>query len=166
MFEVVYYSMCGNTKKVAEAIAAELGVKAESVKAKRELAKESFVFLGSGCYASKPGGKLRKFIAENNFKGRQVALFGTSGSGEGAEVRVMEELLKPKGALIRGSFYCQGKSFFLFYRGHPSDEELTNAREFANEVKTQKNNSEEKRAMGSKGRKNVKKPKKAKEKKK
>ena len=135
MFEVVYYSITGNTKKVAEVIAAELGVKAESVKQKKELAKDSFVFLGSGCYASKPGGKLRKFIARNDFKGRQVALFGTSGSGEGDEVRVMEELLKPKGALIGGSFCCKGKSFFVFDRGHPSDEELANAREFANEMR-------------------------------
>ena len=135
MFEVVYYSMCGNTKKVAEAIAAELGVKAENVKGKGELDKDPFVFLDSGCYASRPGGKLRRFIARNDFKGRQVALFGTSGSGEGSEVRAMEELLKPTGALIRGSFYCKGKSFFLFARGHPSDEELANAREFANEMK-------------------------------
>ena len=127
--------MTRNTKKVAEAIAAELGVKAENVKVKRELDKDSFVFLGSGCYGYKPGGKLREFIARNDFKGRQVALFGTSGSGEGTEVRVMEELLKPKGALIRGSFYCQGRSFFLFNRGHPSKEELANAREFANEMK-------------------------------
>ena len=135
MFEVIYYSMCGSTKKVAETIAAELGVKAESVKAKQELAKDSFVFLGSGCYADKPGGKLREFIARNDFKGRQVALFGTSGRGEGNEVRAMEKLLKPKGALIRGGFYCQGKSFFLFYRGHPSNEELAKARDFANEMK-------------------------------
>ena len=135
MFEVVYYSMCGSTKKVAEAIAAELGVKAKNVKAKKELAKDSFVFLGSGCYASRPGGKLRRFIARNDFKERQVALFGTSGSGEGSEVRAMEELLKAKGALIRGSFYCQGRAFFLLYRGHPSNEELANARKFANEMK-------------------------------
>jgi len=135
MFEVIYYSMCGNTKKVAEVIAAELGVKAESVKTKRELAKDSFVFLGSGCYANKPGGKLRKFIARNDFKGRQVALFGTSGNGKGDEVRAMEKLLKPKGALIRGSFYCKGKFLFLFNRGHPSNEELANTREFANEMK-------------------------------
>ncbi len=32
MFEVVYYSRSGNTKKVAEAIAVELGVKEENVK--------------------------------------------------------------------------------------------------------------------------------------
>ena len=142
MFEVVYYSMCGSTKKVAEAIAVELGVKAESVKAKGGLTKDSFVFLGSGCYASRPSGKLRKFIARNDFKGRQIALFGTSGDGEGKEVKAMEKLLKPTGALIRGCFYCKGRALFFFNRGHPSDEELAKAREFANEMKTQKNKGE------------------------
>ena len=135
MFEVVYYSMCGSTKKVAEAIAAELDVKAENVKVKEWLTKGSFVFLGYGCYAGKPGKGLQEFIARNDFKGMQVALFGTSANGRGDEVRVMEELLKWEGALIRGSFYCKGRFFFLFNRGHPSDEELAKAREFAKEMK-------------------------------
>jgi len=134
MFEVVYYSKMGNTKKVAEAIAAELGITAEHVKAKKGLTKDSFVFLGSGCYAGKPGGIMQEFIKRNDFKGRQVALFGTSGGGMGDEVRAMEELLKPTGAIIRGSFYCKGK-MFLANRGHPSREELANAREFANKMK-------------------------------
>ncbi|MBA7693868.1 hypothetical protein ES703_102464 [subsurface metagenome] len=134
MFEVVYYSMSGNTKKVAEAIAAELDVKAENVKAKEWLTKGSFVFLGSGCYAGKPGKGLQKFIARNDFKGREVALFGTSAGGGGDEVRVMEELLKWEGGLIRGSFYCKGR-LVLVNRGHPNDEELAKAREFAKEMK-------------------------------
>ena len=135
MFEVVYYSRSGNTKKVAEAIAVELGVKAEDVKAKEWLIKDSLVFLGSGCYIGKPGKGLQDFIARNDFKGRGVALFGTSAGGGGDEVRVMEELLKWEGALIRGSFYCKGRFFFFFSRGHPSDEELAGAREFAKEMK-------------------------------
>ncbi len=135
MFEVVYYSMCGSTKRIAEAIAGELGVKAEDIKTKKEPTKDSFLFLGSGCYRGKPGRKMEEFIARNDFKGRSVALFGTSGSGKGDEVKAMEELLKPKGALIRGSFYCKGKAFLFFNRGHPSNEELANAREFAREMK-------------------------------
>jgi len=135
VFEVVYYSMCGSTRKVAEAIAAELGVKAENVKAKKGLAEGSFVFLGSGCYGRRPGRAMSKFITGNDFKDRQVALFGTSGDGNGDEVRAMEELLKPADALIRGNFYCKGRSFFLFNRKHPSNEELAHAREFANEMK-------------------------------
>jgi len=135
MFEVIYYSMLGSTKKVAQAIAAELGVKAENVKAKKGLTKDSFVFLGSGYYASRPSSKLRRFIARNDFKGRQVALFGTSGDGKGNEVKAMAELLKPTGALIKGSFFCKGRFLFLFNRKHPSDEELASAREFAKEMK-------------------------------
>jgi len=134
MFEVVYSSMSGNTKKVAEAIAAELDVTAENVKAKEWLTKDSFVFLGSGCYASKPGKELQNFIARNDFNGREVALFGTSAGGRGDEVRVMEELLKSKGALMKGSFYCKGRCV-LVNRGHPNAEELAKAREFAKEMK-------------------------------
>ena len=135
MFEVVYYSMCGSTKKIAEAIAGELGVKAEDVKMKKEPTKDSFLFLGSGCYAHKPGRKVQDFIARNDFEGRNVALFGVSGGGEGDEVRAMEESLKPKGALIKGSFYCKGRAYLFFNRGHPSNEELANARKFAGEMK-------------------------------
>jgi flavodoxin I len=55
MFEVVYYSKGGNTKKVAEAIAAELGVTIGDVTANKEPAEDCFLFLGSGCYAGRPG---------------------------------------------------------------------------------------------------------------
>jgi len=127
--------MCGSTKKVAEAIAGELGVKAEDVKMKKEPTRDSFLFLGSGCYARKHWRKVQDFIARNDFKGRDVALFGVSANGEGDEVRAMEESLKLKGAIIKGSFYCKGRAFLFFNRGHPSNEELANARKFAGEMK-------------------------------
>jgi len=134
MFEVVYCSKTGNTKKVAEAIAAELGVVAEDVNVKEGLAEDSFVLLGSGCYIDEPGGELKEFITRNDFKGRQVALFGTSEGGKGNEVRVMEKLLKPKGALVKGIFYCKGQDGSLNI-GHPSDDDLAQAREFARLMK-------------------------------
>jgi flavodoxin len=135
MFEVIYYSMCGNTRKVAETIADELGVKAESVKTKKEATAGSFLFIGSGSYGSKPGKRVQDFIKRNDFMQRSVALFGTSGTGKGDEVRAMEEMLKSKGALIKGSFHCKGRSLFLFNRGHPTNEELVSARQFAGEMK-------------------------------
>ena len=78
---------------------------------------------------------MQSFIARNDFKGRDVALFGTSWRGRGDEVKVMEELLKPKGAVIRGSFQCKGIGFSLTDRGHPTDEDIANARQFASEMK-------------------------------
>ncbi|MDD4876085.1 MAG: flavodoxin family protein [Dehalococcoidales bacterium] len=135
MFEVIYYSMTGNTKKVAEVIAEELNATAENVKGKKELGKDSFVLLGSGCYGGRPWRELQKFILNNDFKGKKVALFGTSANGSGDEVKAMEELLKPTGAIIMGKFSCKGKYFFFFNRKYPSEKNLSDAREFAKKMK-------------------------------
>ena len=112
MVEVVYYAMCGNNKSVcqttmelAEAIAVELGVKAEDIKTKDGLTKDTLVFLGSSCYGGKPDGKLAEFIAENDFKGRQVALFGTTLDSKSGKVKGVEKLLQPADALIKGNFF-------------------------------------------------------------
>ena len=135
MFEVVYYSMTGNTKKVAEAIAAELDVSAEDVKTKGGLDKDSFLLLGSGNYFPLPGRGFKKFVASNDFDGRKVALFGTSGGGKGREVEALEKMVTVKGAKVMGKFYCKGKFLFFISRKHPDNKDLENARKFAGELK-------------------------------
>jgi len=134
MFEVVYYSLTGNTKKVAEAIAAELEVVAENVKSKSSLAEESFVFLGAGLYGPLRSWGFRRFIDRNRFDGRRVALFGTSGEGRGKEVGALEEALTAKGADIVGKFYCKGKFLFFVNPTRPSSEDIEMARAFAREI--------------------------------
>jgi len=134
MFEVVYYSKTGNTREVAEVIAAELGVSAEDVKSKDKLDKDSFVFLGTGCYFPMPGRGFKKFISSNDFTDRKVALFGTSGGGKGSEVEALDKMVTAKGAKVAGKFYCAGK-FLFFHRKHPTAEDLENAKKFAREMK-------------------------------
>jgi flavodoxin I len=134
MFEVVYYSLTGNTKKVAEAIAAELDVVAENVKSKSRLAEESFVFLGAGLYGPLRSWGFRRFIDRNRFDGRKVALFGTSGEGKGKEVGALEEAVTARGAEIAGKFYCKGKFLFFVNPRHPSSEDIEMARVFAREI--------------------------------
>ena len=127
--QVIYFSRTGHTKKVAEAIASELGVKTEDVKNAR-LNENALVFLGSGCYGNRPAEIMIKFIEDNNFTSKNVALFGTSASGEGIEVKEMEDILNSKEACIKGKFFCKGK-FLLANRGRPSDEDLDEAKKFA-----------------------------------
>ena len=134
MFEVVYYSLTGNTKRVAEAIAAELDVDAESVQSKSTLADESCVFLGAGLYGPLRSWGLRRFIDRNTFDGRKVALFGTSGEGKGKEVGSLEEAVTAKGAEIAGKFYCKGKFLLFVNPRHPSSEDLEMARAFARDI--------------------------------
>ena len=133
MFEVIYYSLTGNTKTVAEAIATELDVVAEDVKTKDALAEDSFVFLGAGLYGPLRGWGFRRFIDRNDFRGRKVALFGTSGECKGKEVGALEEAVAARGAEVTGSFFCRGRFLFL-KRDHPTNKDLENARRFAREV--------------------------------
>ena len=134
MNHVLYYSMTGSTKKMAAAIAQELGVEAKNVKTEATLPQDGLLFIGSGCYGDKPGDDMAKFIAKNDFAGRKVALFGTSGAGAGKEVQSMAEALKGKGAVVVGSYYTKGKAFVVVNMGHPNKDELDGARKFAREM--------------------------------
>jgi flavodoxin len=137
MNHVLYYSLTGNTKKMATAIARELGVEAKSIRTETAVPKDELLFLGSGSYGDKPGEVMAKFIEKNDFAGRKVALFGTSGKGEGKEVESMAEALVQKGATIVGSYHTKGKSFVIVNIGHPNKDELEGAKVFARKMAEQ-----------------------------
>jgi len=127
--QVICFSRKGSTKKVADAIASEFGVTAEDV-TKGTLQKDSFLFLGSGCYGGTPGKQMIQFIENNDFRSRDIALFGTSGGGEGKETEVMKSMLKEKNAHVKGTFFCQGR-FWFGNKDKPSKEDLEDAKKFA-----------------------------------
>jgi flavodoxin len=124
----------GNTKKVADAIAEELGITVGDITA--PLPDDAkILFLGSGTYVGKPGEAMTKFIGSGTFSGRRVAIFGTSGGLAGAQnmIAVITDALTQKGATILGSYHCRGKTF-LINRGRPNQEDLDNAKKFAREM--------------------------------
>ena len=131
---VLVDSRGGNTRKVADAISEELGIKAKEVMASSTDDSE-VLFLGSGTYGGKPGEAMMKFIGSGNFSGRKIALFGTAASLTGVQkmTGAMTDILKQKGATILGSYHCKGK-FLLVNWGHPNDEDLKNAKKFAREM--------------------------------
>ena len=131
--QVIYFSRKGSTKKVADAIASEFGVNAEDIKTAR-LNKDSFIFLGSGCYGGQPGKHMIKFIENNDFKSRNVALFGTSGGGDGKETEEMETMLKDKDANVKGKYYCKGR-FWFGNKDKPNNKDLDDAKKFAKNLK-------------------------------
>jgi flavodoxin len=133
MIEVVYFSRSGNTRKVAEVMAEELGVTAKDVKTAGILPPDAFIFMGTGCYGAALAGGLVKFMEENRFNGRKVALFTTSAFGSLAELALMKKQITNKGADIIESFSCYGQ-LLLAKKGHPTEKELDNARRFAHKV--------------------------------
>ena len=131
---VLVDSRGGNTRKVADAIADELGVKVGDVTA--SLPDDAkILFLGSGTYGGRPGEAMIKLIGSGNFTGRKVALFGTAGGAGGAEkmIAAMTNALAGKGAAILGSWHCKGRMLVVNW-GHPNTEDLENARKFAREM--------------------------------
>lgn len=134
MVSVLYYSMTGSTKKMALAIAEELGVEAMDVKKLAAVPQDGVLFMGSGCYGDKPGEDMAKFIAAHGFTGRKVALFGTSGAGAGKEVEAMAGSLKNKGATVLGTYHSKGRAFVVVNIGHPNKDDLDGARKFATEM--------------------------------
>jgi flavodoxin I len=131
---VLVDSRGGNTRKVADAIAEEMGIKATDVSTSQP-DDAKILFLGSGTYGGKPGQEMMKFIGSGNFSGRKVAIFGTSGSIAGGQnmIVTMTDILKGKGAIILGSYHCRGKTFLVNW-GHPNKEDLDNAKKFAREM--------------------------------
>jgi flavodoxin len=136
MFEVVYHSMGGNTRKVAEAIADELSVTAKEVKSVDSLPEDAFIFLGTGCYGAVLPGDIVEFIERHQLKGRKIALFTTSAFGWGKEVSMMEKQILDKGVNIAGRFNCYGQ-FLAMKRGHPDCEDMEKARQFARSMVVQ-----------------------------
>jgi flavodoxin len=133
MFEVIYYSKGGNTRKVAEVMAEELGTTAKNINSVETLARDATIFLGTGCYGGVMVKEISDFIERNQLQGRKIAFFTTSAFGWGKEVAVMTKHIQEKGVEIVGSFNCFGQ-FLTMKRGHPDQDDLEKARQFARSI--------------------------------
>jgi flavodoxin I len=133
MYQVLYYSRGGNTRKIADVIAEEIGVKARDFRYSPLDPGAKVIFLGSGVYAGKPGEDMMRFIEANDFRGRKVAIFSTSWrTGEDA-FDGMANALRRKGAIVQRGYHCKGRAG-IFNLGHPNRGELDGARAFARDM--------------------------------
>ena len=135
-FLVVYFSRGGKTGKVAEAIAQELGCEAVDLKKESpDVSGVDLLIVGSGNYGGAPHETLQGFLnslqPSNNGK---TAVFATSGGPDPKCIPVIKEALEAKGYKVVSSFDCRGQ-FLFANRGHPNENDLKNAKEFASELK-------------------------------
>lgn len=130
--EVRYFTRSGNTKKLADAIAAEVGAKSLSVS--EPLAEDvDILFLGSSVYAAGVDQEVKDFIANIDVKVGKVVNFSTAALVKSTYKQV-KKLLDAKGiALATEEFYCKG-SFGPMHIGRPNEEDLKEAKEFARNI--------------------------------
>jgi flavorubredoxin len=133
--KVMYHTMTGNTEKVAKAMAEALGVTAEKIDERNIAEPIDMLFIGDGVYAGKPDTSTVNFIKSlNDSTVKNAAVFGTYG-GQKKAVEIMKELLKEQGIKVSAeSFGCKGKCWSIINRRHPSEEELSAAKEYAKSI--------------------------------
>ena len=135
---LVYYSRGGNTRKIAEAIAEELEITPIDVKKNSpDVSDADLLVIGSGTYGGKPGKEMVAYL--KNLKpvtGKRAACFSSCAGDASKTLAAMKEILTKKGYSIIDCFSCFGKFALLSKRGHPTAEELSQAREFAKKLKT------------------------------
>lgn len=134
---VAYHSSTGNTKKLAEAIASAMNVKAMPIGDKPiSFSKPvDLLFVGDGIYFGKASKETRAFIdGLDPAKVKNSAVFATYG-GQSKIVAQLSGQLRDKGMnVIEESFSCRGKSWAIINRKHPSEDELSQARDYTKRV--------------------------------
>ena len=129
---VGYYTRSGNTKKLAEAVADAVGVKAETTE--NALTSDvDVLFLCSSVYAYGVDESVKKFITDIQVKVGKVVNVSTAALVKSTYKQV-GKLLKEKGIpLAEEEFYCKG-SFGPMHKGKPDEKDCKNAAAFAKKI--------------------------------
>ena len=135
-----YYTKTGNTKKLADVISKVAGVPAEDIEVPIETPVD-ILFLGSSVYAAGVDAKVKDFIASlDKEKVRKVVNFSTAAILPSTFSQV-EKLLSGKGIPIdEREYHCRGKFKFV-HSGHPDQEDLRKAEDFAQMIIGNANNT-------------------------
>lgn len=130
--EVRYLSKSGNTKKVADAIAAELGIMAKPITQDIPL-NTDLLFLGGAVYAAGIDKQLKQFIHSLSGKTKEVAVFSTAAILPSAYPQ-MKRVLQAEGIRVaKDEFHCRGE-FSKLHSGRPNADDLAKAKQFARKL--------------------------------
>lgn len=133
---LIYHSLTGNTRQVAEAMAKELNTQPIAVKEvdTEKIQTGDLLFLGDGVYWNRPSRAVRQLVQHlPPLQDVKVALFGTYG-GWPRQLDWMANHIQAKGGEILGRFSCKGRDWAflgLIARRHPSQIDLKAAIVFA-----------------------------------
>ncbi|MCR4867409.1 MAG: flavodoxin [Lachnospiraceae bacterium] len=133
-FAVRYYTKTGNTKRLAEAIAKELGVEALPID---EPVNEQvdFLFLGNSYYAFDIDPEVKKFVSSlDKDKVGKIVNFGSAAMLNSTYKKVKAVADKAGIAMDEKEFHCKGE-FKGIHKGRPNEIDLKDAAEFAKQYK-------------------------------
>ncbi|MCR4598607.1 MAG: flavodoxin [Acetatifactor sp.] len=133
-YAVRYYTKTGNTKKLAQAVADELGVEAlpisEPIKEHADL-----LFLGNSYYAFTIDPEVKAFVGSlDASKVGKIVNFGSAAMLNSTYKKVKAEADKVGIAMDEKEFHCKGE-FKGIHKGRPNEDDLRAIAEFARQYK-------------------------------
>ncbi|MBP5278913.1 MAG: hypothetical protein J6Z03_00380 [Erysipelotrichaceae bacterium] len=133
-YAVRYYTKTGNTKRLAEAIANELGVEALPLSAPID-EKVDVLFLGNSYYAFTIDPEVRDFVRSlDKEKVGTIVNFGSAAMLNSTYKKVKTEADKVGIPMMEKEFHCKGE-FKGLHKGKPDEEDLKAAAEFARNIR-------------------------------
>jgi len=142
---ILYASKSGNTKKIADSMASQLGCEAikitsESTPSEVDLEGYDLVFIGTGLFAGTPNEDIVRYLEKLVLKSAKMfALFITWGGAPRTDKMALTRLrtlLEGKGQrVLEDHFACFGGwKGILMKRGHPKSEEIKAGGEWAKKL--------------------------------
>lgn len=127
-----YFTKTGHTEKMAQVVAEETGVKAETIDV--PITEETdILFLGSAIYVAGIDNKMKKFISSLDNKVKKVVCFSSAAILPGSYSQVKALLAKQDLQADEREFHCRGQ-YKMLHRGRPDQPDLDRLRAFVNEI--------------------------------
>ncbi len=129
-YAIRYYTKTGNTRRLAEAMAKELGVEALPI-SEPVTEPVDFLFLGNSYYAFNIDPEVKKFVSSlDKEKVGKIVNFGSAAMLNSTYKKVKAEADKVGIAMDDKEFHCKGE-FKGIHKGRPNDADVKAAAEFA-----------------------------------
>lgn len=134
----------GNTRKVAEVLAEELGADLDNINEAHslDLAPYDLVGIGSGVFHGSLHPAVLALAQREALAGKKVFLYSTSGTGRIKYHREACRIFSSRGIALVGEFSCRGHDTSGLWKwigglakGHPDRQDLEEAREFARRLR-------------------------------
>ncbi len=133
-YAVRYYTKTGNTKRLAEAIAKELGVEALPISEPVNEAVD-YLFLGNSYYAFNIDPEVKSFVASlDKNKVGKIVNFGSAAMLNSTYKKVKEAADKAGVLMDDKEFHCKGE-FKGLHKGRPNNSDIADAVRFAAQYK-------------------------------
>ena len=128
---ILYATTMGNSRKIAEAVGASLGVKPQNVMESTAPSVTDTLVIVGGIYCGKSKKELKNFVKSlDPAKVIRAAVVTTSGAGQKRTApSEVVELLKSKSITVLGELNIRDKAF-IFPTGHPNEADLNEAAEW------------------------------------